>query len=79
MLVGGTWSMRDTVRDRTKGREAGSSGDWSLQMPVKDKLVIERAEIFGCDVVGADKTVVVDRHNFLSFWNRSVRGTTSVC
>jgi hypothetical protein len=39
--------------------------------------VIKRAEIFGCDVAGADKMVVADRFNFLSFWNRSVKAISS--
>jgi hypothetical protein len=69
----------DTCKDRRKGRNAGSSGEWKKQLSVRDRVVIDRAEIFGCDVAGADKMVVVDRFNFLSFWNRSVKAILLVC
>ncbi len=74
-----TSKLSDTARDRTKGREAGSSGDRSSQLSARDKLVIDKAETVGCDVVGAAKTVDIDRFNFLSFWNRSVKAILLVC
>jgi hypothetical protein len=74
----GKW-QRDTVRDRTRGRNAESSGEGREQLSARDRLVIDRPEIFGCDEAEADLMVDSDRFNFLSFWNRSVKAILSVC
>jgi hypothetical protein len=62
----GKW-QRDTVRDRTRGRNAESSGEGREQLSARDRQVIDRPEIFGCDEAGADLMVDSDRFNFLSF------------
>jgi hypothetical protein len=48
-----------------------------MQMPVRDRVVIDRADVFRCGEVGADKMSDEDRFNFLSFWNRSVKAISS--
>jgi hypothetical protein len=59
--------FNNTVRDRTKGRNAGFKGDRSTELPTTDRLVIARGGTSGCDVAGADKMVDSVRISFLSF------------
>lgn len=64
----GVLSFRDTVKDRTKGRETGSGSDPLLQYCM-DKIVIDKAVTFRYGVAGANSMYDEQRLSFLSFLN----------
>ncbi len=58
----------DAVKDRTKGRQAGSRGDWSPQSSLMDSVVIDKTETVGW-AEGAENMTDEDRVSFLNFLN----------